>query len=31
MTAHAVYMKKHPVLDWRVKNPNEEYSSKENQ
>lgn len=31
MTAHAFYMKKHPVLDWRVKNPNEEYSSKENQ
>lgn len=27
--AHAIYMKKHPVLDWRVKNPNEEYSSKD--
>ena len=29
MIAHAVYMKKHPVLDWRVKNPNEEYASKD--
>lgn len=28
MIAHAVYMKKHPVLDWRVKNPNAEYASK---
>ncbi len=27
--AHAIYMKKHPVLDWRVKNPNEEYASKD--
>ena len=27
ITAHAIYMKKHPVLDWRVKNPNEEYAS----
>lgn len=27
MIAHAVYMKKHPVLDWRVKNPNAEYAS----
>ena len=27
--AHAVYMKKHPALDWRVKNPNAEYASKD--
>ncbi len=27
--SHAVYMKRHPVLDWRVKNPNEEYASKD--
>lgn len=29
MIAHAVYMKKHPVLDWRVKNPNADYASKD--
>ena len=27
--AHAIYMKKHPALDWRVKNPNADYSSKD--
>lgn len=27
MIAHAFYKKKHPVLDWRVKNPNAEYAS----
>ena len=26
---HALYMKKHPVLDWRIKNPNPEYTSKD--
>lgn len=31
MIAHAVYMKKHPVLDWRVKNPNAIYSSSDDQ